>query len=46
MKSVLYASAVGSLIYAQVCTRSDLAFMTEMLGRYKKKSRYKSLEWN
>jgi hypothetical protein len=36
MKSVPYASAVGSLIYAQVCTRPDLAFVTEMLGRYQK----------
>jgi hypothetical protein len=36
MKSVSYASAVGSLIYAQVCTRPDLAFVTGMLGRYQK----------
>jgi hypothetical protein len=36
MKSVLYASAVGSLMYAQVCTRPDLAFVTGMLGRYQK----------
>jgi hypothetical protein len=36
MKSVLYASAAGSLMYAQVCTRLDLAFMTKMLGRYQK----------
>jgi hypothetical protein len=34
MKSVLYASAVGSLMYAQVCTRPDLAFVTGILGRY------------
>jgi hypothetical protein len=36
MKSVPYASAVGSLMYAQVCTRPDLAFVTGMLGRYQK----------
>jgi hypothetical protein len=36
MKSVLYASAVRSLIYAQICTRPDLAFVTGMLGRYQK----------
>jgi hypothetical protein len=36
MKSVPYASAVGSLMYAQVCTRPDLTFVTEMLGRYQK----------
>ncbi|KAJ1277321.1 hypothetical protein BS78_05G285900 [Paspalum vaginatum] len=36
MKSVSYASAVGSLMYAQVCKRPDLAFTTGMLGRYQK----------
>jgi hypothetical protein len=36
MKVVLYASAVGSLMYAQVCTRPDLAFVTGMLDRYQK----------
>jgi hypothetical protein len=34
MKAVSYASAVGSLQYAQVCTRPDLAFITGVLGRY------------
>ena len=34
MKSVPYASAVGSIMYAQVCTRPDLAFITGMLGRF------------
>jgi hypothetical protein len=37
MKAVPYASAVGSLQYAQVCTRPDLAFVTGLLGRYQKK---------
>jgi hypothetical protein len=36
MKSVPYASAVGSLIYAQVCTHPDLAFVTGMLDKYQK----------
>jgi hypothetical protein len=36
MKSIPYASAVESLVYAQVCTRSDLAFVTGMLDRYQK----------
>jgi hypothetical protein len=36
MKSISYASAVGSLMYAQVCTRSDLTFVTGMLDRYQK----------
>ena len=34
MKVVPYSSAVGSLQYAQVCTRPDLAFVTGLLGRY------------
>jgi hypothetical protein len=34
MKVVLYASAVRSLQYAQVCTRSDLAFVTGLLDRF------------
>ncbi|KAL9252624.1 Retrovirus-related Pol polyprotein from transposon TNT 1-94-like protein [Drosera capensis] len=29
-----YASAVGSLMYAQVCTRHDLAYIVGILGRY------------
>jgi hypothetical protein len=36
MKSVQYASVVGSLMYAQVCTHPDLAFVTRMLVRYQK----------
>jgi hypothetical protein len=34
MKAVPYALAVGSLQYAQVCTRPGLDFITEVLGRY------------
>ena len=34
MSIVPYASAVGSLMYAQVCTRPDLAFVVSVLGRY------------
>ena len=33
-KKVPYASAVGSLMYAQVCTRPDIAFVVNALGRY------------
>jgi hypothetical protein len=36
LRSIPYASIVERLIYAQVCTYSDLAFVTEMLGRYQK----------
>jgi hypothetical protein len=38
MKSISYASAVRSLMYAQVCTHPDLAFVTGMLDRYQKNS--------
>ena len=34
MKAVPYSSIMGSLMYAQVCTRSDIAFIVGMLGRY------------
>uniref|UniRef100_A0A2N9FGB3 Retrovirus-related Pol polyprotein from transposon TNT 1-94 n=1 Tax=Fagus sylvatica TaxID=28930 RepID=A0A2N9FGB3_FAGSY len=34
MKNIPYASAVGSLMYAQVCTRPNIAFAVGMLGRY------------
>ena len=34
MKNIPYTSAVGSLMYAQVCTRPDIAFAVGVLGRY------------
>ncbi|XP_043703078.1 secreted RxLR effector protein 161-like [Telopea speciosissima] len=34
MKDKPYASAVGSLMYAQVCTRPDIAFAVGVLGRF------------
>lgn len=34
MTSIPYASAVGSLMHALVCTRPDIAFAVGMLGRY------------
>ena len=34
MKDIPYASLVGSLMYAQVCTRPDISFAVGMLGRY------------
>ena len=34
MQKIPYASAVGSLMYAQVCTRSDIAYIVGVLGRY------------
>ena len=34
MKNIPYTSAVGSLMYAQVCTRPDIAFAVGVLGKY------------
>ena len=34
MKNIPYASVVGSLMYAQVCTRPDIAYAVGVLGRY------------
>ncbi|KAF5763423.1 putative RNA-directed DNA polymerase [Helianthus annuus] len=34
MSQIPYASVVGSLMYAQVCTRPDIAYIAGMLGRY------------
>ena len=34
MKAVPYSSIVGSLMYTQVCTCPDIAFVVGMLGRY------------
>ena len=34
MKAVPYSSKLGSLMYAQVCTRPDFVFVVGVLGRY------------
>ena len=34
MQHIPYASAIGSLMYAQVCTHPDIAHIVGMLGRY------------
>ena len=34
MKRFPYASTIGSLMYAQVCTRPDIAYIIGMLGKY------------
>jgi Reverse transcriptase (RNA-dependent DNA polymerase) len=34
MHQIPYAFLIGSLMYAQVCTRLDIAYITGMLGRY------------
>ena len=34
MRQVPYASAVGSLIYAMLCTRPDICYSVGMVNRY------------
>ena len=34
MQQIPYASAIGSLMYAQVCTRPDIAYIVGILGGY------------
>ena len=34
MEKIPYASVVGSLMYAQVCTRPSITYVIGMLGRY------------
>ena len=34
MQQIPYVSVIGSLMFAQVCMRSDLAYIVGMLGRY------------
>lgn len=38
MKNIHYASIVGSFMYSQVCTRTNVTFVVRMLGRYQSKS--------
>jgi hypothetical protein len=39
MKNISFASIVGSLLYAQVYTRPDIAMAVGMLGRYQSNPR-------
>jgi hypothetical protein len=41
MKSIPYASAVGSIMYAQVCTRPNLAFVIGLLSKFQSNPGYK-----
>ena len=34
MKAFPYASLIGTLMYAQVCTRPDIAYVVGLLGRF------------
>ena len=40
MENIPYASIVGSLMYAQTCTRPDISFAVGMLGRYQSNPRF------
>lgn len=39
MKNIPYECAVGSLLYAQTCTRSNISFIIIILGRYQSNTR-------
>ena len=34
MKVILYASAIGSIMYAMLCTRPDVCLAVSLVGRY------------
>ena len=45
MKDIPYASIVESLMYAQTCTRPDISFAVDMLGRYQRKNGLVGSRW-
>ncbi|RVW79759.1 Retrovirus-related Pol polyprotein from transposon TNT 1-94 [Vitis vinifera] len=48
MKSVPYSSVVGSLMYAMVCTRPDLAFAISVVSRFMSnpgKAHWEAVKW-
>ncbi|KAJ9542762.1 hypothetical protein OSB04_029268 [Centaurea solstitialis] len=48
MARVPYSSAVGSLMYAMICTRPDLAYAVSMVSRYMAnpgKEHWKAVQW-
>ena len=44
MARVPYASAVGSLMYAMMCTRPDICYAVGLVSRYQSNPGYK--HWN
>ena len=38
MAKVPYASAIGSLMYAMLCTRSDIAYVVSVTSRFQSNS--------
>ena len=48
MSKVSYSSAVGSLMYAMVCSRLDLSYAMSLVGRYMSnpgKKHWKAVQW-
>ena len=48
MERVPYSSAVGSLMYAMICTRPDLSYAVSMVSRYMAnpgKEHWKAVQW-
>ena len=44
MRQIPYASAVGSLMYAMLCTRLDICYLVGMVSRYQSNPRPKHWE--
>ena len=48
MSKVPYSSAVGSLMYAMVCSRPDLSYVMSLVSRYMSnpgKEHWKAVQW-
>ena len=48
MSKIPYSSAVGSLMYAMVCTRPDIAHVVGVVSRYMNisgKEHWKAVQW-
>jgi hypothetical protein len=39
MKSVPYVSVIGSIVYDQICTHTNLIFIISMFGEFQRNSR-------
>lgn len=46
MSTIPYSHAVGSLMYSMIVTRSDLAYATSLVSRYKANSWQETLRGN
>ena len=45
MEKVLYASTIGSLMYAMVCTRPDLAHVIGVVSRFLSNQGWIAVKW-